>query len=116
VVGPGEEEPVGHHPRSHRDAVRGRRRGRRARRAADRGADDDVHRVAGPAADDPEHVQDRGRTAAADLARQRARARGAGAVDLRGPPGCDGLPTVSYPNICIRSKPSFVMKFVPGLV
>ena len=38
---------------------RGRRRGRAARRAAERGAGHHLHRVAGPAADDPEHVQDR---------------------------------------------------------
>ncbi len=33
--------------------------GRPARRAAERRPGHDVHRVAGPAADDPEHVQDR---------------------------------------------------------
>ncbi len=40
---------------------RGRRRRRRARRAAGRRADHDLHGVAGPAAHDPQHVQDRGR-------------------------------------------------------
>ena len=44
-----------------RDAVRGRRRRRGARRAAGRRAHDDLHGVAGPAAHDPQHVQDRGR-------------------------------------------------------
>ena len=48
-------------PEVDRDAVRGRRRRRGARRAAGRRADDDLHRVAGPAADDPQHVQDRRR-------------------------------------------------------
>ena len=61
VVEPGAAQRVGH--RAHRggDAERGRRGRRAARRAAERGADDDVHRLAGPAADDPEHVQDRRR-------------------------------------------------------
>ena len=37
----------------------GGRRRRRARRAAGGRAVDDVHRIAGPAPDDPQHVQDR---------------------------------------------------------
>jgi hypothetical protein len=47
-------------PRSSRCSPRAAR-GRGARRAAGRRAGDDVHGVAGPAADDPEHVQDRRR-------------------------------------------------------
>ena len=54
-------ERLGHGAGGGRDAERGRRRRRAARRAAGRGAGDDVHRLAGPAADDPEHVQDRRR-------------------------------------------------------
>ena len=38
----------------------GGRRGGGPRRAAGRRAGDDLHRLPGPAADDPEHVQDRG--------------------------------------------------------
>ena len=41
------------------DAERGGRGGCAARRAAGRCPGDDVHRLAGPVADDPEHVQDR---------------------------------------------------------
>ena len=72
------------------DAERGRRGGRAARRAAGRGAGDDVHRLAGPAADDPEHVQDRRRADRGGAARGRALAGGAGAVDLRRPLRRDG--------------------------
>ena len=68
----------------------GGRGGRAARRAAGRGAGDDVHRLPGPAADDPEHVQDRRRADAGGAARGRAVARGAGAVDLRRPLRRDG--------------------------
>ena len=77
-------------PDGGRDAERGRRRRRAARRAAERRAGDDVHRVAGPAADDPEHVQDRRRADAGGVARRRPVARGAGAVDLRRPLRRDG--------------------------
>ena len=58
---PGAAQRLGHRARGGRDAERGRRGRRAARRAAERGAGDDVHRLAGPAADDPEHVQDRRR-------------------------------------------------------
>ena len=53
---------------------------------------DDVHRVAGPAADDPEHVQDRRRADAGGHPRRGPLARRAGTVDLRRPPGRDGGP------------------------
>ncbi len=72
------------------DAERGRRGGRAARRASGRGAGDDVHRLPGPAADDPEHVQDRRRADGGRAARGRALAGGAGAVDLRRPLRRDG--------------------------
>ena len=55
----GRAEPLGLGPGGGRDAERGRSRGRAPRRAPDRRAGDDVHGVAGPAADDPRHVQDR---------------------------------------------------------
>ena len=54
------------------------------------GAGDDVHRLAGPAADDPEHVQGRGRADRRGAARGCAVAGGAGTVDLRRPLRCDG--------------------------
>ena len=50
--------------RRHRDAVRRRRRRSRARLAVRRRPDHHLHRLPGPAADDPEHVQDRRRAAA----------------------------------------------------
>jgi hypothetical protein len=56
---------------SGRDAVRGGRRGRGPRRAPGRQPDHDLHGVPGPAADDPEHVQDRRRADALLHARQR---------------------------------------------
>ncbi len=79
----GRTEHLGHGAARRRDAERGWRRGRRARRAADRRDDHHVHGVAGPAADDPEHVQDRRRADADGLSRRRALAGRAGAVDLR---------------------------------
>ena len=82
---PEEAEPLGRGSRARGDAVR-RRRGRRgARRAAGRRARDHLHGVAGPAADDPEHVQDRRRADAVRDARGGAHARHARAVDLRRP-------------------------------
>ena len=48
------------------------------------------HFLAGIAADDPEHVQDRRRTDADRVSHRRAIARGAGAVDLRRSQRCDG--------------------------
>ena len=66
--------------------------GARARRAAGRRADHDLHGLAGPAADDPQHVQDRGRAHARGLPRRGALGRGAGALDLRRPLGRDGDP------------------------
>ena len=71
----------------------GRRRGRRsARRAADRRADHHLHRVAGPPADDPQHVQDRRRADLDGLPHRGPCARHACAVDLRRPQRRDGVP------------------------
>ena len=58
---PGQDEHLGDHSLGDRDAVRRRRRRRRPRRPAGRRPHDDLHGVPGPAADDPEHVQDRRR-------------------------------------------------------
>ena len=76
-------EPLGRGPRRRRDAVRGRRRRRDARRAPEGRPRDDVHRVAGPAADDPEHVQDRGRADAGRHPRRRPDDRHPRPLDLR---------------------------------
>ena len=89
---PKESEPVGSNPRSGRNAV-GRRRGRRRpRRAAGRLARDHLHGLAGPAPDDPQHVQDRGRAHALHDARGGAHARHARVVDLRRSLRRHGLP------------------------
>ena len=53
---------------------------------------DDVHRVAGPAADDPQHVQDRRRADAGGHPRRGPHRRHARAVDLRRPQRRDGGP------------------------
>ena len=79
-------------PHGDRDAVGRRRRRRRARRAAGRRADDDLHGVAGPAADDPQHVQDRGRADLVLHARVGAHGGHARAVDLRGSLRRHGVP------------------------
>ena len=54
--------------------------------------DDDVHGVAGPAADDPEHVQDRRRADVVRHARGRAHGGEPRTVDLRGSLRRHGLP------------------------
>ena len=61
-------------PDRRRDAERRRRRRRRARGAAGGRAGDDVHGEPGPAADDPEHVQDCRRADAGGLPCHGARA------------------------------------------
>ena len=76
-------ESVGDCPISGRDGERGRRGGRGTRRAADRIAGHDLHRLAGAAADDSEHVQDRRRIDACGVSRGGAVAGHACAVDLR---------------------------------
>ena len=88
----GRDEHLGRGPAGHRDAGGRRRRRRRARRAHRRRADHDVHRVAGPAADDPEPVQDRRRAHALRRARRGAHRGHPCAVDLRRPLRRDGRP------------------------
>ncbi len=78
-------EPVGERAGRRRDAVRGGRRWRPARRAAEGRARDDVHRVAGTAADDPQHVQDRRRADTGGDPCRRPDGRDPCSVDLRRP-------------------------------
>ena len=85
-------QPLGQRAQGSGDAVGGRRRRRRARRAPVRRADDDLHRIAGAAADAAEHVQDRRRAHADGVPCRGASAGDVGAVDLRGPFRCDGRP------------------------
>ncbi len=85
-------QPLGCRPRAGRDAV-GSRRGRRGARGAASGRPvHDVHGLPGPAADDPQHVQDCG---GADAVHHARRGQGAGdacAVDLRRPLRRHGVP------------------------
>ena len=74
------------------DAVRGRRRGRRARRPPGRGPDHHLHRLPGPAADDPQHVQDRRRAHPVRHARGRPHPGHPRPVHLRRPLRRHGLP------------------------
>ena len=90
VVEPGPAQRLGHGAHGRRDAERGRGRRRPPRSAAERRARDDVHRVAGPAADDPEHVQDRRRADLGGDSRRRALPCRAGAFHLRRPLRRDG--------------------------
>ncbi len=80
-----QEKPVRQTRSHHRNAVGGRRFRRRARLPRGRRPDHDLHRLAGPAADDPEHVQNRGRISAGRDARLGALALHTGAVHLRRP-------------------------------
>ena len=68
-----------------RDAERGRRRRGHPWRAAGGCAGQRLHRLPGAAADDPEHVQDRGRADPDGAARRGALDRGPGPVHLRRP-------------------------------
>ena len=88
----GQTEHLGDGPQRLRDAVRGRRGRRGARRAAGRRADDDLHGVAGPAAHDPQHVQDRRRADLVRHARVGPHARHPRPLDLRRPLRRDGGP------------------------
>ena len=85
-----QDEPVGRGPAGDRDAERGRRGRGAARGSSGRGAVHDVHGVARPPADDPQHVQDRRRAHAGRDPRRGADTRDARAVDLRGPERRDG--------------------------
>ena len=91
----GRGQPLGHRSRRRRDAVGGGCGRRPARRTAEGCARDDVHRVAGPAADGPQHVQDRGRADAGGHPRRRAHGRHARVVDLRRPQRRDARPAAT---------------------
>ena len=86
----GPAQPLGHRARGDRDAERGGRGGRAARRGAARRARDQLHLVAGPAADVAQPVQDRRRALAAGAARGGPHRRDARALDLRRPQRRDG--------------------------
>ena len=92
VVEQGQDQPLGRRPRDGRDAVGRRRRGRGPRRAPGGRPGDDLHGLPGPAPDDPQHVQDRGRADAVHHARGGAHAGHPRPVDLRRPLGRHGLP------------------------
>ena len=85
-------EPLGQRPRCRRDAVGGGRGRGPARRAPEGRPGDDVHRLAGPPADDPEHVQDRRRADPGRHPRRRPHGRDPRPVDLRRPQRCDARP------------------------
>ena len=89
----GPRQPLGHGARGGRDAVRGRRRRRAARRDAEGGVGDHLHGLAGPAADDPEPVQDRRGAVARGRPRGGAQPRHPRPVDLRRPQRRDGDPS-----------------------
>jgi hypothetical protein len=91
-------------PTSSRCSPRRRRR-RRAWRADHRRAHDDLHGVAGPAADDPQHVQDRRRADAHRLPRHRPRAGLPGPLDLRRPLRRDGLPPDRLRHAGLQQRP-----------
>ena len=76
-----------------RDGVRGRRRRHRARLTGHRRSDHHLHCVPGPAAHDPQHVQDRRRAAAGRLPRERPHRRDPIAQHLRRPLRRHGLPS-----------------------
>ena len=91
MVRAGPEKPLEPRPRGHRDAVRRRRRRRPPRRAERRRPRLVVHRLAGPAADDPESLQDRGRAASVRAPRDRTLVGHARALDLLRPRRRHGL-------------------------
>ena len=66
---------------------------------------DDVHLVAGPAPDGPQHVQDRGRTDPDGLPHRRAGAGDPRAVDLRGSERRDGRPVDRLGDAGLRLGP-----------
>ncbi len=85
VVRRRQDQHLGHRADGGRDAERRRRRRCTPRRAAGRVANDDVHGVAGPAAHDSEHVQDRGRAHLHGVPHCGAGAGGSRAVHFRRP-------------------------------
>ena len=74
---------LGHGPHHHGDAERGRRGRGHSRRAPGRRHEHDVHGVPGPAAHDPEHVQDRRGAHRDGVPGRRPIARRPGPVHLR---------------------------------
>ena len=98
-------QPLERDSRDGRDAVGGRCGGRGPRRAAGRRALDDVHGVAGTAADDPQHVQDRGRTDAVRDARGGAHARDPCPVDFRRPLRRHGLSPDRFRPALLELRP-----------
>ena len=81
----GQAQHVGHRARRRRDAVRGRCRRRAARRTAEGCPRHHLHGIAGPAPDDPQHVQDRRRADPLGHPRLGAHRRHPRALDLRRP-------------------------------
>ncbi len=83
-------EPLRPGPRHRRDAVRGGRRRGSSRRPPEGHAGDHLHGLAGPAADGPQHVQDRRRAAARGDPRGRAQRGDPRPLHLRRPLRRDG--------------------------
>ncbi len=92
LVGREPAQPVGQGPRRRRDAVGGRRGRRTPRRPPEGRPRDDLHGLAGPPADGPQHVQDRGRADADGHPRRRPDRRDPRPVDLRRPQRRDARP------------------------
>ena len=88
----GRKNILGAVPHSRRNAKRRRRRWRASRRAAGRSAGNHVHRIAGPAVDDSQYVQDRGRTHCCRDSRCRSHGSHARAIDLWRSQRRDGRP------------------------
>ncbi len=88
------------------DAVRGRRRRRGPRRHAGRGADHHLHRLPGPAAVHPEHVQDRRRADPVRAARHRPHHRHPRPVHLRRPLRRHGLPADRVRHAVLGLRPA----------
>ncbi len=87
---PGPQEPVGQRPHRRRTAIGRRRRRHRPWRVAGRCPGHHLHGLAGPAVDDPQHVQDRRRTDADRLPCRRPFRRRPRPVHFRRPLRCDG--------------------------
>ena len=99
-----QEKPVENRALRYRDAKRGRSRRCDSRRAADRFLQHDLHRVAGLAADDSQHVQDRRRTDFGRLSRLCPLARRAGPLHLRGSQRRHGRPSDRLGPACFRFR------------
>ena len=101
----GREEYLGDRPDRRRDAVRRGRCRCRPRRAAGRRADHHLHRQPGPAADDPEHVQDRRRTDLDRLPCLGPRHCRPGPLHLRRPFRRHGLPLHRLGHALLQQRP-----------